>query len=98
MKNGEIALCTPSLHSTRAPLKPGRAGRTGGLAVRRCLCSIIRITRFRLPNAAQWVVVRQVLRRINFALLAGENGKRYSDGSANNLTHKTFEAIQYHSA
>ncbi|MDI4505904.1 ribonucleotide-diphosphate reductase subunit alpha, partial [Escherichia coli] len=25
-----------------------------------------------------------------------KHGKRYSDGSANNLTHKTFEAIQYY--
>ncbi|MGX5149241.1 ribonucleotide-diphosphate reductase subunit alpha, partial [Enterobacter hormaechei] len=25
-----------------------------------------------------------------------KNGKRYSDGSANNLTHQTFEAIQYY--
>lgn len=35
-------------------------------------------------------------RRDQLRLLAGENGKRYSDGSANNLTHQTFEAIQYY--
>jgi ribonucleoside-diphosphate reductase alpha chain len=33
---------------------------------------------------------------INFAYWLAKHGKRYSDGSANNLTHKTFEAIQYY--
>lgn len=33
---------------------------------------------------------------INFAHYLAKNGVRYSDGSANNLTHKTFEAIQYY--
>ncbi|MDE7976613.1 ribonucleotide-diphosphate reductase subunit alpha, partial [Escherichia coli] len=33
---------------------------------------------------------------INFAYWLAKNGKRYSDGSANNLTHQTFEAIQYY--
>ncbi len=33
---------------------------------------------------------------INFAYYRAKHGKRYSDGSANNLTHKTFEAIQYY--
>lgn len=33
---------------------------------------------------------------INYAYWLAKNGKRYSDGSANNLTHKTFEAIQYY--
>lgn len=33
---------------------------------------------------------------INFAYYPAKNGVRYSDGSANNLTHKTFEAIQYY--
>ncbi|XPE62521.1 hypothetical protein ACNKHU_13670 [Shigella flexneri] len=30
------------------------------------------------------------------SLYLAKHGKRYSDGSANNLTHKTFEAIQYY--
>lgn len=33
---------------------------------------------------------------INFAYYLAKNGVRYSDGSANNLTHRTFEAIQYY--
>ena len=33
---------------------------------------------------------------INFAYYLAKHGKRYSDGSANNLTHQTFEAIQYY--
>ena len=33
---------------------------------------------------------------INYAYYLAKHGVRYSDGSANNLTHKTFEAIQYY--
>ena len=33
---------------------------------------------------------------INFANYLAKNGVRYSDGSANGLTHRTFEAIQYY--
>ena len=33
---------------------------------------------------------------INFAYYLAKNGARYSDGSGNDLTHKTFEAIQYY--
>ena len=33
---------------------------------------------------------------INYAYYLAKHGVRYSDGSANGLTHKTFEAIQYY--
>lgn len=33
---------------------------------------------------------------INFAYYLAKNGLRYSDGSANDLTHETFESLQYH--
>ena len=33
---------------------------------------------------------------INFAYYLAKNGLKYSDGSANNLTHRTFEALQYY--
>ena len=33
---------------------------------------------------------------INFAYYLAKNGVRYSDGSANGLVHRTFEAIQYY--
>ena len=33
---------------------------------------------------------------INYAYYLAKNGARYSDGSANNLTHRTFEALQYY--
>jgi ribonucleoside-diphosphate reductase alpha chain len=32
----------------------------------------------------------------NFAYYLAKNGVRYSDGSGNGLTHRTFEAIQYY--
>lgn len=33
---------------------------------------------------------------INYAYYLAKNGLKYSDGSANNLTHSTFEALQYY--
>lgn len=33
---------------------------------------------------------------INYAYYLAKHGVRYSDGSANGLTHRTFEAIQYY--
>jgi len=33
---------------------------------------------------------------INYAYYLAKNGLKYSDGSANDLTHKTFESLQYH--
>ena len=33
---------------------------------------------------------------INYAYYLAKNGVKYSDGSANDLTHKTFESLQYH--
>lgn len=33
---------------------------------------------------------------VNYAYYLAKNGKKYSDGSANALTHQTFEAIQYY--
>lgn len=33
---------------------------------------------------------------INYAYYLAKNGLKYSDGSANNLTHRTFESLQYH--
>ena len=33
---------------------------------------------------------------INYAYYLAKNGVRYSDGSANGLTHQTFEALQYY--
>src|SRR5699024_2601686 len=33
---------------------------------------------------------------INYAYYLAKNGARYSDGSGNGLTHRTFEAIQYY--
>lgn len=33
---------------------------------------------------------------INYAYYLAKNGVRYSDGSANSLTHQTFEALQYY--
>lgn len=33
---------------------------------------------------------------INYAYYLAKNGLKYSDGSANRLTHRTFESLQYH--
>ncbi|QUJ02383.1 hypothetical protein KCP75_11770 [Salmonella enterica subsp. enterica] len=96
-ENGE-ARCVRCLHSTRKPLKLWTSWKNCILASTLWMsCSIIRITRFRLPNARhQWAGSRTAL---GIGVIAcywlAKNGK-HSDGSANNLTHKTFEAIQYY--
>ncbi len=61
-ENGEIALCTLSAFNT-APLKLWTSWKNWLFwqYALWMLCSIIRITRFRLPNAAQWAVVRWAL-------------------------------------
>lgn len=95
-ENGEIALCTlsafnPALSKVWTNWKSWLYWRY----VRWMRCSITGLSdsgrQTRCDGSSYAGYWRDQLR-----LLAGENGKRYSDGSANNLTHKTFEAIQYY--
>ncbi|ENC9249896.1 ribonucleotide-diphosphate reductase subunit alpha, partial [Salmonella enterica subsp. enterica serovar Agona] len=67
------------------------------LAVR-ALDALLDYQDYPIPAAKRGAMGRRTLGIgvINFAYYLAKHGKRYSDGSANNLTHKTFEAIQYY--
>lgn len=67
------------------------------LAVR-ALDALLDYQDYPIPAAKRGAMGRRTLGIgvINFAYWLAKNGKRYSDGSANNLTHQTFEAIQYY--
>ncbi|PPZ23827.1 ribonucleotide-diphosphate reductase subunit alpha, partial [Escherichia coli] len=67
------------------------------LAVR-ALDALLDYQDYPIPAAQRGAMGRRTLGIgvINFAYYLAKNGVRYSDGSANNLTHRTFEAIQYY--
>ena len=67
------------------------------LAVR-ALDSLLDYQEYPVPAARNATMGRRTLGIgvINFAYYLAKNGVRYSDGSANGLVHRTFEAIQYY--
>ncbi|AYN24865.1 class 1a ribonucleoside-diphosphate reductase subunit alpha [Buchnera aphidicola] len=96
-RNGEIALCTLSalnlgLISDLRDLKE-----LSILSVR-ALDEILEYQNYPVVCAKKSAISRRSLGIgvINFAYYLAKNKVRYSDGSAKNLTHKTFEAIQYY--
>ena len=64
----------------------------------RALDSLLDYQDYPLPAAKQATMNRRTLGVgvINFAYYLAKNNKRYSDGSANQLTHETFEALQFY--
>ncbi|VDZ77857.1 Ribonucleotide reductase of class Ia (aerobic)alpha subunit [Salmonella bongori] len=94
MKNGEIALCTLSAFNLGAIKTLDELEELAILAVRALGCSARlsglpdsgRQTRRNGPSYGWALAV------INFAYWLAKNGKRYSDGSANNLTHKNLRS------
>ncbi|EBB0421472.1 class 1a ribonucleoside-diphosphate reductase subunit alpha [Salmonella enterica] len=96
-ENGEIALCTLSAFNLGAIKTLDELEELAILAVR-ALDALLDYQDYPIPAAKRGVMGRRTLGIgvINFAYWLAKNGKRYSDGSANNLTHKTFEAIQYY--
>lgn len=64
----------------------------------RALDSLLDYQDYPLPAARKATMNRRTLGVgvINFAYYLAKNGVRYSDGSANALTHRTFEAMQYY--
>ncbi|MCF6767620.1 ribonucleoside-diphosphate reductase subunit alpha [Thiotrichales bacterium 19S11-10] len=94
---GEIALCTLSAFNLGAidsldELKP-----LAGLIVR-ALDNLLDYQNYPLMAAEKPSKARRSLGVgvINFAYYLAKHKVRYSDGSANDLTHQTFEAIQYY--
>ncbi|MGI2855767.1 class 1a ribonucleoside-diphosphate reductase subunit alpha [Shewanella algae] len=95
--NGEIALCTLSALNLGAIKDLGELEGLADLAVR-ALDNLLDYQDYPIPAAKTASMNRRTLGIgvINFANYLAKNGVKYSDGSANGLTHKTFEAIQYY--
>ncbi|PHM63659.1 class 1a ribonucleoside-diphosphate reductase subunit alpha [Xenorhabdus ishibashii] len=96
-ENGEIALCTLSAFNLGAIENLNELEELSELSVR-ALDSLLDYQDYPIVAAKQGSMGRRTLGIgvINFAYYLAKHGVRYSDGSANNLTHKTFEAIQYY--
>ena len=96
-ESGEIALCTLSALNLGAIKNLGELEELADLAVR-ALDSLLDYQDYPIPAARAASMKRRTLGIgvINFANYLAKNGARYSDGSGNNLTHRTFEAIQYY--
>ena len=96
-ENGEIALCTLSAFNLGAIESLDELEDLADLAVR-ALDSLLDYQDYPIPAARNASLARRTLGIgvINYAYYLAKNGLYYSNGSANNLTHKTFEAIQYY--
>lgn len=96
-EEGEIALCTLSAFNLGAIESLDELEELAELAVR-ALDNLLDFQDYPVPTAKNATMGRRTLGIgvINYAYYLAKNGKRYSDGSANALTHKTFEAIQYY--
>lgn len=95
--NGEIALCTLSAFNLGAIEHLDELEVLAELAIR-ALDSLLDYQDYPIPAAQRGAMGRRTLGIgvINFAYYLAKHGVRYSDGSANNLTHRTFEAMQYY--
>ncbi|WP_299076867.1 class 1a ribonucleoside-diphosphate reductase subunit alpha [uncultured Paraglaciecola sp.] len=96
-ESGEIALCTLSAFNLGAIESVDEFAELSDLAVR-ALDSLLDYQDYPVPAALNATMGRRTLGIgvINFAYYLAKNGVKYSDGSANGLVHKTFEAMQYH--
>ncbi len=96
-EDGEIALCTLSAFNLGAISDLSELDELSDLVVR-ALDALLDYQDYPLPSARISTMKRRSLGVgvINYAYYLAKNGVKYSDGSANNLTHKTFEAIQYY--
>jgi ribonucleoside-diphosphate reductase alpha chain len=93
---GEIALCTLSAFNLGEINHLHELEKLADLAVR-ALDSLLDYQDYPLMAAKRGSQRRRNLGIgvINFAYYLAKNKCKYSDGSANNLTHRTFEAMQY---
>jgi len=96
-EEGEIALCTLSAINLGAIESLDEVEELSELAVR-ALDNLLDYQDYPILAAEKSSMNRRTLGIgvINYAYYLAKNGVRYSDGSANNLTHKTFEAIQFY--
>ncbi|XDZ52101.1 class 1a ribonucleoside-diphosphate reductase subunit alpha [Neisseriaceae bacterium CLB008] len=96
-EEGEIALCTLSAFNLGAIKNLDELEGLSDLAVR-ALDALLDYQDYPIKAAYNATMNRRTLGIgvINFAYYLAKNGVRYSDDSANGLTHRTFEAIQYY--
>ena len=96
-EEGEIALCTLSAINLGAIDSLDELEDLSELAVR-ALDNLLDYQHYPIKAAENSSMDRRTLGIgvINYAYYLAKNGVKYSDGSANNLTHKTFEAIQFY--
>ncbi len=95
--DGEIALCTLSAFNLGRIDSLDELDGLADLAVR-ALDSLLDYQDYPVPAAFSATMGRRTLGIgvINYAYYLAKNGVFYSNGSANNLTHRTFEAIQFY--
>lgn len=96
-ENGEIALCTLSAFNLGALESLDELEHLSDLIVR-ALDALLDYQDYPIKAARIATMNRRTLGVgiINYAYFLAKNGARYSDGSGNALTHRTFEAIQYY--
>ncbi|GLQ30686.1 class 1a ribonucleoside-diphosphate reductase subunit alpha [Litoribrevibacter albus] len=96
-EDGEIALCTLAAFNLGTLENLDELEELSDLIVR-ALDSLLSYQDYPIKAAEIASLSRRTLGVgvINYAYYLAKNYKRYSDGSANRLTHKTFEAIQYY--
>jgi len=94
--DGEIALCTLAAFNLGTVTNLDELEELSELIVR-ALDSLLSYQDYPMIAAEKGSESRRTLGVgvINYAYYLAKNGVKYSDGSANGLTHKTFEAIQY---
>ena len=95
--DGEIALCTLSAFNLGALEDLDELDNLSDLIVR-ALDSLLDYQDYPIEAARNATMNRRTLGVgvTNFAYYLAKNGVKYSDGSANGLVHRTFEAIQYY--
>ncbi|WP_130536795.1 class 1a ribonucleoside-diphosphate reductase subunit alpha [Thiomicrorhabdus indica] len=95
--NGEIALCTLSAFNLGALENLNELEKLSDLIVR-ALDSLLDYQDYPVPAAKHASMGRRTLGVgvTNLAYYLAKNQTKYSDGSANGLVHRTFEAIQYY--
>jgi ribonucleoside-diphosphate reductase alpha chain len=95
--NGEIALCTLSAFNLGALENLDELEELSDLIVR-ALDALLDYQDYPIPAAKRGSLNRRTLGVgvTNLAYYLAKHGTRYSDGSANGLVHRTFEAIQYY--
>ena len=96
-EEGEIALCTLAAFNLGALKNVEELEALSELIVR-ALDNLLDYQDYPVPAAKTSTMARRPLGVgvVNYAYYLAKNKVKYSDGSANNLTHRTFEAIQYY--